>query len=113
MTDNTSRQGRGRGRGRGQGRGARGQGNSGKSSAPKGRTKKTLQDHVYYLRSVKQASNYKTTTEFIVNHIKKTFNYGSDIATALETETPYDVSAHKPTLKASRKKDAAKELEDE
>jgi hypothetical protein len=47
--------------------------------------KKTLEDNIYYLGSAKQAADYESTTEFLFNHIKKTFNFGGDIGTVLET----------------------------
>ena len=47
-------------------------------------TKRTLADNFYYLGSAKQASNYESITEFLINYIKKTFNRGNDIAKALK-----------------------------
>ena len=45
--------------------------------------KKSVNDYNYYLvGSVKQASDYETTTEYLINHIKKVFDYGNDIGTA-------------------------------
>jgi hypothetical protein len=46
--------------------------------------KKNPQDYQYFLGSTKQASDYESTTSYLINHIKKTYNYGNDIATALE-----------------------------
>jgi hypothetical protein len=84
------------GRGRGRGNSGRGQHNS---SGRNGNTtstnsgggnknnykpsKKTLSDHIYYLGSAKQAADYDTTTDFILNHIIKTIIFGNDITTAL------------------------------
>jgi hypothetical protein len=31
--------------------------------------KKTLSDHIYYLGSAKQAADYDTTMDFIINHL--------------------------------------------
>jgi hypothetical protein len=47
--------------------------------------KKNLTDYNYHLGSATQAADYETTTEFIVNYIKTTFDYGDDIGTALKT----------------------------
>lgn len=58
------------------------QGKSYESS--KKETKKGLTDYNYYLGSAKQASDYETTTEFLINYVKKTFEYGSDIGQALK-----------------------------
>ena len=54
------------------------------SGAPeKEQAKKSVTDYNYYLRSAKQASDYETNTEFLVNHIVKTFDFGDDISQAL------------------------------
>jgi hypothetical protein len=116
----------GRGRGRSNsGRGGGGRGptnrggrntsnnnnNSGRNNNTKP-TKKTLADSIYYLGSAKQAADYEVTTDFLINHIKKTFNFGNDIATALEELEEYDVSQHRPTLSTSKSTiDEIKDLE--
>ena len=41
--------------------------------------KKELKYYVYYTGSMKQASDYKSTTKLIVNSIKGEFQYGNDI----------------------------------
>ncbi len=38
--------------------------------------KMSVTEHNYYLGSAKQASDYETTTEFLINHVKKVFDYG-------------------------------------
>ena len=90
---------RGRGAFRG-GRGGRGRG--GRSSAPKqvNRTK-TITDYNYYVGSAQQASDYEITTEFIINHIKKTYDQGNDIGMALKDLIPMDENKNKPDLKTS------------
>ena len=45
-----------------------------KISSPK---KKNLQDCAFYI-GTKQASDFEVTLEFILNHIKKTYEYGND-----------------------------------
>ena len=57
-----------------------------KSYAP---IKKEITDYVYYLGTAKQASeyDYETTTFFIINHIKKEFEFGNDIAVALNKQS--------------------------
>jgi len=47
--------------------------------------KKSIEDYVYYVGSARQASDYEITTEFVINHIRKTYTDGENIATALET----------------------------
>jgi hypothetical protein len=55
------------------------------SSTPKKPTKKTVEDYFFYVGSNKQASDYNITAEFVVNHVKKTFDYGNDVAEAMRT----------------------------
>ena len=94
---------RGKGAFRG-GRGGRGRG--GRSSAPKqvNRTK-TITDYNYYVGSAQQASDYEITTEFIINHIKKTYDQGNDIGMALKDLIPMDENKNKPDLKTSTLED--------
>jgi hypothetical protein len=42
--------------------------------------RKHLADHMHSLGSAKLAANYATTSQFLINHMKKTFNLGNDIA---------------------------------
>jgi hypothetical protein len=60
--------------------------------------KKTLQDHQYYLGSVRQAPDYEMTTAFLINQIKKTFSDGDDIATAIDQLKPFDFTSFKPSI---------------
>ena len=73
---------------------------NGKTGSTSGQSKKKgLSDHVFYLGSAKQASDYETTYAYIINHVRKTFNFGNDIATALEDLVDYRMAQHLPTLK--------------
>ena len=84
--------------------------NQGKSQTKTSR--KTLQDYQYYLGSSKQAADYQQTTEFLINHIRKTYEYGNDIATALEESTPFQISSLEPVLSVSSQTDTdAKDAE--
>ena len=47
---------------------------------PKPNPKKSVEDYVFYLGSSKQASDYETTAEYLINYIQETFDYGEDIA---------------------------------
>ena len=90
--------GRGNGRGRGRGRGRSSRNNT-SGTAYKPTTKKTLTDFTYYIGSSKQSNDCQLTTEFIVNHIRKTFEHGNDIATSLETPRgDFDFDKVKPSL---------------
>jgi hypothetical protein len=91
------RGGRGGGRGRGQG----------SSIPPKAHTKKTIEDYSFYIGSSKQASDYEVTAEFVINHIKKTFDYGKDIAEALRTLKKPDPESWEPAIQASVSETAA------
>jgi len=69
-----------------------------------GYKKKTkLEDNVYYLGSATQASDYETTTSFIISHIIKTYTRGLDIAEALAKLEELDFASLTPTLKTSEK----------
>ena len=63
--------------------------------------KKSFNDYNYYLGSAKQASDYETTTEYLINSIKKVFDYGKSIGTALKLLEPMSTSAWKPSMQAS------------
>ena len=63
--------------------------------------KKSIEDYVYYVGSARQASDYEITTEFVINHIRKTYTDGENIATALETLEDLDVNEWKPTIETS------------
>ena len=94
------------GRGRGKGRGGRGTGRSNSRRKPhqskrNDRKKKTLSDHNYYLGNARQASDFETTTEFIINHIKKTYTDGKDIAKALYDLESADTTKWRPSLQVS------------
>ena len=54
------------------------------------KVRKTLADHIYYMGSACQASDFSVITNFLINHICQTFEYGNDIANALESKTPTD-----------------------
>ena len=51
--------------------------------------------------SARQASDYEITTEFVINHIRKTYTDGEDNATALETLQDIDVKEWKPRIETS------------
>lgn len=69
--------------------------------------KQYVTDFNYYLGSSKQASDYETTTEFLINHIKKLYDYGNDIGSALEKLESIDTTAWKPSMQVSGESDDA------
>ena len=80
---------------------------------PKPNPKKSVGDYVFYLGSSKQASDYETTAEYLINYIQETFDYGQDIAESLSTLEDVDLSVYKPKLEVSSSKDDNKrEAED-
>ena len=92
------------------GRRARGRGRGGGRTGPAASTagakkKKTVEDYYFYVGSNKQASDYQTTAEFVVNHIKKTFDRGNDVAESLRTLKPQDTTVWEPTLQISSAND--------
>eukprot|EP00957_Ditylum_brightwellii_P025700 1944164-Ditylum_brightwellii.AAC.2 len=65
--------------------------------------KKGIEDYTFYVGTSKHASDYKITLEFVINHVKKTFTRGNDIAEALCTFVKPDPETWKPTLQISSK----------
>jgi hypothetical protein len=66
---------------------------------------KTVEDYFFYVGSNKQASDYEITAEFVINHIKKTFERGNNVAEALRTLSQAQTSAWEPTLLISYETD--------
>jgi hypothetical protein len=64
-----------------------------------------LTDYIYYLGSVKQASDYESITEYLINHIEKTFPHGMDIRSVLEGLDVLDLNKFKPSLELSLSSD--------
>ena len=61
-----------------------------------------------YVGSAKQASDYITVSSFLLNHVRRTFNKGQDIADAIENEQEIDFSKEAPAplkTSASEKKE--------
>ena len=69
------------------------------------KVKKELKDHYYYTGSSRQASDYESTTDFIINHIKGNFAEGQDIAESLKNMQYEDTEKWYPTLKKSNATD--------
>ena len=69
---------------------------------------KTLADHVYTIGSAKQASDCSVITQFIINHIRKMFEFGNHIEDVLEIQKEVTLAA--PKLKAVAENSKNKEL---
>jgi hypothetical protein len=59
---------------------------------------KTLADYIYYVGSVKQASDFSVITDYLINHIFQKFEYNNDIADTLESCQACDFSKMMPRL---------------
>ena len=55
-----------------------------------------LSSHVYYIGSSKQANDFNKTTDFLINHIRKTYEGGEEVAVALETRKEFDFGPMAP-----------------
>ena len=62
--------------GGGRGRGRNGSRMSNASSASTSGKKKTLADHVFYIGTAKQASDFVSAKLFLINHIREKFDVG-------------------------------------
>jgi hypothetical protein len=92
--------------------GGRGRG-KGSSTTKKPYTRKTIEDYFFDVGSKNQASDYETTAAFVINHIKKTFDY-IDISKALRTLVEPNPDDWEPTLRISESADTTiKEKENE
>jgi uncharacterized protein with GYD domain len=87
------------------GRGGRG-GRKPQAQKQEIKKKKSIEDYFFYVGSSKQVSDFETTSEFLVNYIKKTFDRGNDVAEALRILEPTDTDVWKPTLSFSTDSDA-------
>ncbi len=67
--------------------------NSGRNNRTTNSKKKTIEDYYFYVGSNKQASDYEIAAEYIINHIKKTYDGCNDIAETLRTLTKADIKS--------------------
>ena len=111
MSRRGGRNNRGRfGQGGGRGRGRNNNNSNGKNNnSNKTAGRKTLADHVYLIGLAKQASEYSVITQFITNHIRKSYDYGDDIGDALKSRG--DITIQAPRLRAVAAGSANEELE--
>ena len=72
-------------------------GSTDQQTKPVQKKNKTLEDYFFYIGSSKTASDYEVTAEFIVNHVKLTFEKeGNDISEALRLLQLEDTDNWKP-----------------
>ena len=98
MKNSRNRTGRRQSRGRFRDR-SRSRSSKRKFDAPK--KKKHLSDHIYNVGSSKNASDCVTNTNFIINHVQKTYDEGLDIATAMRKAVDFDFSSVQPVYQVS------------
>ena len=60
--------------------------------------KKNIEDYSFYVGTSRQASDFKISSKFIINYIKRTFDRGNDIAESLRTLTLQPTKSWKPKL---------------
>ena len=84
-----------------QGRGGRGWPHRKDQNKQNIKKKKTLEDYCFYVGSDKQASDFETTYEYLVNYIKRTYNRGNDMAEALRVMKLPITDEWKPSLPES------------
>lgn len=73
------------------------QAKEGSSNASNANKRQIVTDFNYSLGMVKQVLDYETTTEFLINNIKKTYyDYSNDIGRALENLHLLDSTPWKP-----------------
>jgi hypothetical protein len=88
------------------GRGYRNNNNNRRDIVSTTKRKKTLEEYYFYVGSAKQASNYESSADFIINHIKKEYDRGRDIAESLRELQKPNTDTWMPTLRASTETDA-------
>ena len=95
----------GQGNGRGSQRSGRGRnnrrdrknGNGNKRSSENSKsTKRSLSECIYLVGISNQTSEYEVITAYLINHIKKTYKWGSNIEYVLTTMTNFDFIATVP-----------------
>ena len=94
----------GRTNGRHGGRGRQGSRTGPRSAITKSNTsklieQKTLNDYKYAIRTAKQAGDYNKITNYLILHIRKTYENGRDITDMIENQEPFNFNSSAPKLK--------------
>ena len=58
-----------------------------------------LNDYMYAIRTEKQVGNYNKITTYLILHMRKTYDQGSDIANEFENQQPFNFNLSAPRLK--------------
>ena len=74
---------------------------NGKNTRKHIKSKKSINNQIFQIGTNKQASEYETTAEFVINYIKRTFEHGNDIAETLQTLKNQNTESWMPSLKMS------------
>jgi hypothetical protein len=64
--------------------------------------KKTINDYLYFLGSSSQASEHERITEYLINYVRKTREYGNNIGIALKCLTVTNKDIWRVTLKSGK-----------
>ena len=60
-----------------------------------------MSENILYTGAVTQASNFVVVKKFLINYIKKTYDFGNDIGTALAKNREPDMDEWMPTVRES------------
>ena len=72
-----------------------------KSNTSKLIKQKMLNDYKYAIRTANQAGDYNEITNYLILHIRKTYENGGDITNAIENQEPFNFKSSAPKLKIS------------
>ena len=70
--------------------------NEGKDGQQKAR--KSLADYVYITDTGRQSSEFAIITKYLINHIRREYTNGDDIATAVEGKAEFDFTSQTPKI---------------
>ena len=60
-----------------------------------------LNDYKYAIGAMRQVGDYNKITSYLILHIQKTYEHGSDITDAIEKQNPFNFDPSAPRLKIS------------
>ena len=70
-----------------------------KSNTSKPLEQKTLNDYKYAIGTAKQACDYNKITNYLILHMRKTYENGRDITDMIENQEPFNFNSSAPKLK--------------